>query len=55
MAKEKVKRKIYLVYALLFIAFSLAAFFGIFFICDYKAKYEFQKYGAQVAGTVKDY
>lgn len=55
MAKEKIKRKIYIVYALLFIAFSLAAFFGIFFICDYKAKYEFQKYGAQVEGTVKDY
>ncbi len=55
MTSQSKKSKIYIVYALIAMIFSLTSFFGLYFVCEYKANYEFEKYGAQVDGIIKDY
>ncbi len=55
MTEKPKKDKTYIVYALIAMAFSGVAFFGLVFVCEYKANFEFEKYGTQVDGIIKDY
>lgn len=55
MTERPKKDKIYIVYAVIAMIFSVASFFGLVFVCEYKANFEFEKYGTQVDGIIKDY
>lgn len=55
MTLQSKKSKIYIVFALIAMMFSLTSFFGLFFVCEYKEPFEFEKYGEQVDGIIKDY